>query len=67
MNVSKNIWSRLAIPHPSCSVLIPTSLWVKSCDTTIMCMMHVLIVYQLLGRSDCWPWSSLDLHDIQSP
>ena len=30
-----------------------------------MCMMHVLIV--LLGRSDCWPWSSLDLHDIQSP
>ena len=36
------ILSRLAVPHPSCSVLIPTSLWVKFCNTTIMCMMHVL-------------------------
>ena len=33
-------WSRLAIPHPSCSVLLATSLatslWIKSCDTTII-------------------------------
>ena len=47
--------------------LCDTSLWIKSCDTIVMCMMHVLILYQLLGRCDCWPGSSLDLHDIQSP
>jgi hypothetical protein len=35
--------------------------------TGLCAVMHALIVYQLLGRSDCWPWSSLDLHDIQSP
>ena len=26
------------------TVLIPTSLWVKFCDTTIMCMMHALVL-----------------------
>ena len=42
------IWSRLAIPHPSCSVLIPTSLWVKSCDTTII-YVHDACSYRIVG------------------
>ena len=54
------IWSRLAIPHPSCSVLIPTSLWVKSCDTTIIyvhdaCSYRIVGALRLLALVFSWP------------